>query len=119
MKKIVILMISIFLLVGCGNKENVKLKVECSGEVEEQTYKVGDVINCTLLGDEYDLEIKKITDKSVSLEASRYGLVEPNPSGSINLTKKIKKFVLKKDKKLELAMQVTDAHGMINIEWNE
>ncbi len=118
MKKVLILIIFIFLLVGCG-KEDVKLKVDCNDEVSEQTYKLGDVITCTLLGDDYDLEIKSITNGSVTFEASRDGLVVPNEDGTINMTRKSRKFVLKKDRKLELAMQVTDAHGMINIEWNE
>ena len=116
---LLLLILMVLFLAGCNKKESVNLKVKCEEDIIEETYKVGDTISCSLLGDNYDLDVTKITNNEVEVESKRDGLVEPNENGTINMTKKVRKFIAKNGKKLVLALQVTDAGNIIEIEWNE
>ena len=101
------------------NSEPVKLKIDCDGKDLSNTYKKGDKIECSLLGSNFQLTIRSVSDDRVVIDANSYGLCPRSDNGAIGLTSKVKRFNLYKGEQLVLALQATDVSSDIEIDWED
>ena len=124
-KKIIIGIVLLILAIGViiflqpkkGNNMTTNLEIKCDSKDLSGEYKEGDKINCELLGEEFTITVKNITNDSIKLTADKYGLFPERDNGTISLTDKVNEFTLTKDKPLVLSLQATDVNSHITITW--
>lgn len=97
--------------------ESVYLKIDCDGKDISDTYKIGDTFKCELLGKEFTIKIKNISDKKIVLKSTSYDLYPKRSNGTISLIDEVNTFNLEKNKKLILVLQATDVSSDISIIW--
>lgn len=128
MKKVLLIIIPVFIAfigVCCyllfnssNNKEGINLEIDCNGDVAASTsYKVGDTFTCKLLGEDFKIKIKSVSEDKIVLKANNYGLYPRRENGSISLMDKVDEFELTKGKELVLGLQATDVSSNLKINW--
>ena len=80
------------------------------------TLKKGNTFSCFILDKEYVFKIKDIYKDNIIVTTSKYGLTKVK-DGKIDLKSKEKKFIIEKNKKVELSTQTMDHNESIIIEW--
>lgn len=124
-KYITYIVIALILVIGIigyifynkQNKYSVDLKIICGEKTISSTYEVGDIFECNLLNDNFEIKIENISNEKVDLSSSDYGLFPVRENGTISLVDKVKTFELYKGKELNLALQATDVSERITIIW--
>ena len=98
-----ILTISLILLCfGCSKeKEKANIEISCDNTISSVEISEGNTISCKLLGETYELEVKKITKDEIKFESNKYGL-----TSNYNIIEKNKDFNLNNE--LKLKTQTTD-----------
>ena len=118
---VVIIFLGVFFLVfadkGNGSNKRINLEIDCNGKDLSGEYKKGDSFKCELLGEEFVIEIKKVSGDAALLKVDKYGLSKVTEKGTISLMEKVDEFELKKDKELVLGLQATDVSADIKINW--
>ena len=120
MKKIFLcLLLIILLMTGCKKTkviEKTEMSIDCNGEKSKIEVKSGARFNCTLIGDNYNFEIRKAGPNRIMIRANKSGLSKQT-NKTINLLRKENKWYLEKDNELKLVTQSMDYNEELTLTW--
>ena len=112
MKKVLIILFLVILLLGCDNKIEEQIEMNCNDTVTKITIKENDKLSCKLLGEEYIFTIDKISDDKIVVSTDNYGL-----DSKSSLINKEKEWTVKKGELLTLHTQSTDYQEKVTFNW--
>lgn len=120
MKKIFLCLILIILLMtGCKkNKviEKNEMSIDCNGEKSKIEIKSGARFNCTLMGNNYNFEIRKAGSNRIMIRTNKSGLSKQT-NKTINLLRRETRWYLEKDNELKLVTQSMDYNEELTLNW--
>ena len=129
MKKVLTIAMLSLLISGCGKtkvenrvsdnkkKDEIKMNIDCNGDVNTPNLKENDTFKCTLLNDEYEFTVTSITADEVIIKASDTGLSPVSDKGGISLREKITEFTIPRDKETKISTQSMDYSEDMILYW--
>lgn len=120
MKKIFLcLLLIILLMTGCKKTrviEKTEMSIDCNGEKSKIEVKSGARFNCTLMGNNYNFEIRKAGPNRIMIRSNKSGLSKQT-NKTINLLRKENRWYLEKNNELKLVTQSMDYNEELTLTW--
>ena len=105
---------SVYMTIIRVNEPKTTIEMNCNGKNTSYEIKVGETLNCKLLGEKYKFTINSIEDDKIILDVNKTGLTDEN-----SLLEKKEKFTLTKNKDLKINTQSTDYQENVIFKWKE
>lgn len=116
MKKSIFLLLLVIILVGCGEKEKIKINFTCNGIKKEYKVGIDSKLKCTLFASEYEIKIIALDENKFTIQSNK-PLSAIDNRGHIDSNSTELFFDIMKGQKTKLALPLDGLLYTIEFEW--